>query len=230
MIRSAAIEIPSIHLDRCTNPQPTGIEALTTLLGQAAAYIDNLRNRLPEDGNALLGRVRGTGPGVSFGAYVDALQREFAVEMQSPFEGSDNVAGGVLLPQDAGIAYRDDGFLFLRFDANARDLPLHTHDHSERLIYVIEGRGFFHVRDSDSEGTTRHVPVRSRDVLMFRRGTLHTFSTQAEPLHLLSFHAPFIALNDPRQYSLPDEVVYPAETVCEQDSRVSCDAVWARLS
>ncbi len=224
-----AIEIPSIPLERPAKQQPTGIEAFATLLGQAAAYTENLRNRSPEDGNALIGRVRGTGPGVSFGAYVGALKRELAVEMISPFEGSDNVAGGVLLPQDAGIADRDDGFLFLQFDANCRDLPLHTHDHSERLIYVVEGRGFFHVRDSDSEGTTRHVPVRSRDVLMFRRGTLHTFSTQAEPLHLLSYHAPFIALDDPRQYSLPDEVVYPAETVCEQDSRVSCDAAWMRI-
>jgi len=230
MTRSAAIDIPSIHLDRHTYPQPTGPEAFTALLSQAAAYIENLRNRSPEDGNALLGRIRGTGPGVSFGAYIEALQREFAVKMASPFEGSDNVAGGVLLPQDAGIANRDDGFLFLRFDANCRDLPLHTHDHSERLIYVIEGRGFFHVQDGDQEGVIRHVPVRSRDVLMFRRGALHTFSTQAEPLHLLSYHAPFFALDDPRQFSLPKDAIYPAETVCEQDSRVSCDAAWMRLA
>jgi len=225
-----AIEIPSIPLERTENSQPTGIEALTTLLGQAAAYIENLRDRSPEDGNALLGRVRGTGPGVSFGAYVEALKREFAVEMISPFEGSDSVAGGVLLPQDAGLAGRDDGFLFLRFDASCRDLPMHTHDHSERLIYVVEGRGFFHVQDGGPEDSIRHVPVRSRDVLMFRHGTLHTFSTQTEQLHLLSYHAPFIALDDPRQYSLPDNVVYPAETACEKDSRVSCDAAWMRLA
>ena len=31
------------------------------------------------------------------------------------------------------------------------DLPMHVHDHSDRFIIVIKGRGFFHVTDESDK-------------------------------------------------------------------------------
>jgi len=111
---------------------------------------------------------------------------------------------------------------------------MHTHDHSERLIYVLEGRGIFHVAPSVPERATdpviRQVPVRSRDVLLFRRGTMHTFSTASEPLLLLSYHAPFIPLENERQYSVPPTTVLPGADIQTQRSRATCDPGWSRLA
>jgi len=153
--------------------------------------------------------------------------------MISPFEGSHNVAGGVLLPRQGGMTGRDDGFLFLRFDAGAHDLPMHTHEHSDRLIYVLEGRGFFHVSPQSLDDFTGdpiiHVPVRSRDVLLFRKGTMHTFSTESEPLSLLSYHAPFIPLENAAQYTIPNQCIYPATLADASQSKITCDPAWTKL-
>lgn len=212
---------------------PSGLDALMNLLNQASSYVACLRENPNLGHTALLGRVRGTGPGVSFGALVEAIKTDFPVRIASPFEGSTQVAGGVLLPSQAGLQNREDGFLFLRFEAGARDLPMHTHECSERLIYVLEGRGFFHISSQNVQAfdgkIMRHVPIRSRDVLLFKRGTVHTFSTEREPLWLLSYHGPFIPLEDPNQYTLPRIRVLPADRVARSDSRIACDPAWSRL-
>ncbi len=229
-----AIEISPVVLESDTTVSIDGRKALKALLCHATSYTASLHAAFTPMPRAVIGRVRGTGPGVSFGAMVDAIQESFPTALHSPFEGSHSVAGGVLLPEQAQLDDRDDGFLFLRFDAHSRDLPMHTHEFSDRLIYVLKGRGFFHVTPEDSPSFDgrhiRHVPVRSRDVLLFKRGTLHTFSTGPDPLFLLSYHAPFIPLDSPRQYTLPDRIVLPAETADVAESRITCDPAWSRLA
>ncbi|MCA9296792.1 MAG: cupin domain-containing protein [Phycisphaerales bacterium] len=201
-----------------------GHHAAAALIAQARHYVERL-NAL--DMRAVLGRVRGTGPGVSFGAVIETIRRGFPIDMQSPFEGSENVSGGILLPASWGTD-GDDGFLFLRFSPGTKDLPLHSHEHSDRFIYVLGGRGFFCVSEAAGEGgrdqTVRRVPIRSRDVVMFKRGVVHTFETANEPLRLLSYHAPFVPLNDPKQYSIA-----PIGHRSQEEPTIQCDAAWLRL-
>jgi len=47
------------------------------------------------------------------------------------------------------------------------------------------------------------IAARERDVFIFTRGVVHTFSTTDQPMVLLSCHLPFIHLDDARQYTLP---------------------------
>ncbi len=227
------MEIEPISLNCNVHTPIEGLQALKAIIQQAESYTATLQANDKHSPKAILGRVRGTGPGVSFGSLVDAIRSAFPVEMESPFEGSSNVAGGVLLPAEAGIHDRNDGLLFLRFGANTTDLPMHTHEHSDRFIYVLEGRGFFHVTHenvSEFDGhKVRHVPVRSRDVLLFKRGTVHTFSTGAEPMLLLSYHSPLISLTDPRQYKLPNRAILPPEIIDTSRSRITCDPAWSCL-
>lgn len=218
--------------------QPSGSRsAFLGLLDAAQSYVLELRRVTPLDppvpGYALLGRIRGTGPGVSFGALVDAMREAHPVVLQSPFEGSPTVGGAVLHPRDLLDEPRDDAMLLLRFDAGSVDLPMHAHEHSERFIYVVSGRGYFHVSDDPVTRLTpagiRHIPVRARDALMFRRGTVHTFSTDREPLLLLSYHGPYVALHDPAQYTLAQPTTCPAGLMDASRSAVSFDAAWNRL-
>ena len=128
---------------------------------------------------------------------------------------------------------RTDGFLALRFAAGTRDLPLHVHPASDRFILAIRGRGFFHVSAAPPHEAhrhpIRHAAVRDRDALMFRRGAVHTFSTAEHPLTLLSYHRPFIELEDPAQYVLTEPPLVPAAFLRDVQSRVSFDAAWTCL-
>ncbi len=199
----------------------TGIRRMHTLIEE-----DRLASR-----TALIGRVRGTGPAVSFGLLMQAIEVTFPTALQTPFEGSHNVGGAVLPLGELLQEDRTDGFLRLEFDVETKDLPMHVHEHSDRLIFVLSGRGFFHVSPEPSETIAakniRHVPVRSRDVLVFPRGTVHTFSTAAKSLQLLSYHWPYIPLNDPRQYTIPTPMVFPAAIADGAASRVRCDPAFS---
>ena len=135
--------------------------------------------------------------------------------------------------QVLGDPARTDGFLALRFSAGTRDRPLHVHPDSDRFIFAIGGRGFFHVsaapRDAVGGHPLRHAAVRDRDALMFRRGTVHTFSTAEHALTLLSYHRPFIELEDPAQYVLTEPPLAPAIFLRDMQSRVSFDGAWTVL-
>lgn len=211
---------------------PSGKEALAGLVNGAATCLRRLREAMGSRG-AAIGRIRGTGPGVSFGALVDRIESSFPLALRSPFEGSNSV-GGAVLTLDAALGEpRADALLKLRFAAGSVDLPMHAHEHSDRFIFVISGRGFFHISDrpvSKFDGANiRSVPVRDRDALMFLRGTVHTFSAPTEPLVLLSYHQPYIALDDARQYTLPACRACPMTAPDEFQSRVSCDPAWTIL-
>lgn len=182
---------------------------------------------------ALHSRVRGTGPCVAFGRLIELIETGLNLEWQSPFEGSHNVTGAAL-PADTVLGEnRDDGLLFLRFASNTKDLPLHIHPRSDRFIYVVGGRGYFHVATNDSDlrdaDSIHHVPARDRDVFMFPRGTVHTFSTDEHPLTLISYHRPFIRLDALDQYEIGHTSRLPRQFLSSVIGQVSFDAAWTRI-
>ncbi|MCB1745467.1 MAG: cupin domain-containing protein [Gammaproteobacteria bacterium] len=229
-----ALTLDSVTLGDAQSHRLAGPKLLERLLDTAARYVEQLRARvetrqLPAR-VALFGRVRGTGPGVSFTHLYERLRQAFPNPLVAPFEECDNVAGAVLESRVLIAPERDDAMLILRFEAGACDLPMHAHEDSERFIYVVSGRGLFHV-SSEAVGdftgeTIRHVPVRASDVLMFSRGTVHTFSTGDEPLLLLSCHAPYVPLESAEQYTIPAVRVCPGRSTDPEQSRIACDAAW----
>ena len=101
----------------------------------------------------------------------------------------------------------------LRFAGGTVDLPLHIHEFSDRFIVVDEGTGLFHYLPSALEpDELRSVIVRPGDVLAVTRGLLHTFTAPFGDLTLLSYHSPFFALDDARQFTVPPK---PRDTELE---------------
>ncbi|MCO6439362.1 MAG: cupin domain-containing protein [Phycisphaerae bacterium] len=131
----------------------------------------------------------------------------YPIELRSPFEGASSVAGAVWPGAELRNEDRDDGLAKLRFDRGACELPMHAHEYSDRFIVVLSGAGLYHFSaESLSDFTGRDVrsaSVTKGDVVCFTRGLVHTFSAPDQELVLLSYHAPLIAFDDPRQYSLP---------------------------
>ena len=88
-------------------------------------------------------------------------------------------ARGSVLPESELVGpQRADAFLILTLAPHTPVLPLHTHDKSDRFIFAVDGRGFFHTSPQPLEAgpsrRLRTVAVRDRDALMFRRGTVPT--------------------------------------------------------
>lgn len=188
---------------------PDGPSVLRALLGLARRASSGVPARLGCDPDrfAATGRIRGTGPGVSFGAAVAALETAWPLTLRSPFEGSDRVGGAAWVARDL-IDPNDNGAVVkLHWEAGADDLPMHVHIGSSRLLIVVGGRGFFHVSDRTVEtfdgSDVRTIAARRNDVFLFTPGVVHTFSTAEEPMTLLSCHLPYIPLDDPGQYTLP---------------------------
>jgi mannose-6-phosphate isomerase-like protein (cupin superfamily) len=135
------------------------------------------------------------------------IDHEYPIELESPFEGTDSIAGGLWSGRKLFGPSHDDALAKLRFEQGTLDLPLHVHEFSDRFIAVLEGGGVFHWSSETLEsfvGTNiRSVAVRTGDVLVFTRGLLHTFSAPHDVLTLLSYHSPEIPFDDTRQYTIP---------------------------
>ncbi len=179
----------------------SGYRVLAGILRMGQAAVDAMEGQ-----SVALGRLRGTGPGVSCKALADELETALPRTLEFPFEGSARVGGAVWsgellrppLPQSLAK---------LRWEPGANDLPMHTHESSDRCIIVLEGRGFFHISDEAGSAFTgervQTIAARERDVFVFRRGVVHTFSTTAWGMTLLSCQLPFVPFDDPGQYTLP---------------------------
>lgn len=190
--------------------KPVTHHSANTILRSLLTLAHTSMDATPHDGVRLrLGRIRGTGPGVSCGALIEELESVYPLNLEYPFEGSDRVGGAIWdcreILDDPSIT---DGIAKLHWRPQATDLPLHTHDHADRFIIVLEGRGFFHWSSQSAaafDGSAiETIAARSRDVFVFRRGLLHTFSTQQHGMTLLSVQLPLIAFDDPDQYGLPN--------------------------
>jgi hypothetical protein len=207
------------------NPRTAG-EALASILeagGQVLAQIT--AESAVSRPQLAVSRVRGTGRGVHFQGLVDRLEAERPVVLESPFEGSERVAGAVWRSESHAASLAK-----LRWSAGADDLPLHSHPDSDRFIIVQKGRGFFHyspLREHVFDGqNVRTIPARERDVFIFTRGLLHTFSTTGHAMTLLSVQSPFLAFDDPKQYRLAT----PLWVACDHpdsDPGIGLDPLWS---
>ncbi|UYV13489.1 MAG: cupin domain-containing protein [Phycisphaera sp.] len=227
-----AIELDPIQLNPERPGQPRGIGILEALLDAAQEVLEDLGAH--SDGPcAALGRVRGTGRGVSFSRLVAQLEADHPIELRFPFEGSDHVGGAVWRGNELVHPDRRDALAKLHWKANARDLPMHAHEHSDRFIIVLEGRGYFHVTDEPLHAFTgnhvRTIPARERDVFAFTRSVVHTFSTADHGMTLLSCQLPFLPFDDPGQYTLPEVRWTAAKYTTDADARVAFDPNWRLL-
>lgn len=183
--------------------------------------------------HAAIGRIRGTGPGASFSSLISQITTDHPIVLERPFEACKAIAGGVWRGDELVSPGNPDALLMLRFDPDTRDLPAHQHAESARFIVVLEGRGFFHVSDESFSAFTgesvRTTAVRERDVIAFEKGVLHTFSTAQHGMTLLSFHAPYIPLEDEGQYAVPSICWSARERVPLDSGRVVLEPSWRQL-
>lgn len=224
----ATLDLERLELRTLPGAEPSGEAVLRAILAMAQEALDRLWSHAHQP-TAALGRIRGTGRGISFGRLVDRLEADHPIELVSPFEGSTKVAGAVWAPDHSGAP----ALAKLRWDAGATDLPMHAHEHSDRFIIVLEGRGYFHVTGQDlgafDGSVVRTVPARERDVFAFTRGVVHTFSTDRSPMVLLSCQTPYLAFDDPRQYTLP-HCRWRARDHADEAPTVACDPAWSILA
>lgn len=238
MGRTEVTSLGRLELVVPEDSRPLGTRVLAGLVRLAEQAVDGLRTAQAIAGEsvpaAVLGRIRGTGRGVSFGQLIGELERTHPLTLAYRFEGSDRVGGaywsaGEILRLQATAAVAK-----LRWDSRATDLPMHVHDNSDRFIIVLDGRGMFHVSDESAVAFTgmrvRSVPAKPRDVFLFTRGTVHTFSTHAEPMTLLSCQLPFVSFDDPGQYRLPAVRWTAREFRDDYEVRVACDPAWSVLA
>lgn len=144
---------------------------------------------------------------------IDDLLASYPIRLESPFENTASIAGGLWSGRVLFGNTFDDALAKLDFSAGTLDLPMHVHEHSDRFIVVAAGRGRFWWSEEGLESFTgmrvESVEVGRGDVLVFTRGLMHTFSAPRGNLLLLSFHSPEITFDDPRQFTLPSTIWTP---------------------
>ncbi|HZW07086.1 MAG TPA: hypothetical protein VFF65_08170 [Phycisphaerales bacterium] len=203
------MELPPMTLAVADGPQQLGTRVLAGVLNLAQATLTEMQRIGQVAGQtrlAAVSRLRGTGRGVHFSDMVTALEQAHPVQLVSPFEDSHLVAGAAWEGPSLIGPGCTAALAKLRWSAGADDLPMHVHDHSDRFIIVDKGRGYFHVSDQpfdQFDGRVRTIPARERDVFVFTRGVVHTFSTADQPMTLLSCQLPFLPFDDPHQFRIP---------------------------
>lgn len=213
---------------------PVGIRTLAALLRLASESLEKAKAATRGERFAAVTRLRGTGRGIHFSNLVAALEAEHPLTLVSPFEDSDLVAGGVW---DGNVLIGGNckaALAKLRWSAGADDLPMHVHDFSDRFIIVHEGRGFFHVSDQgfdEFDGSdVRSIPAHERDVFIFTRGVVHTFSTLDQPMTLLSCRLRYVAFDDPDQFRIPAHRWIARDNPERAVPCVACDPAWTVLA
>ncbi len=146
------------------------------------------------------GRIAVGSMAQSISVLADQLLRAHPTRVEPGFEGNAGISGGAWRNDDD----EGDALVYLRFSEGTVDLPLHVHEFSDRFIAVAEGSGLFHYMPAGENcGELRSVVVQAGDVVVFTRGLVHTFTAPIAELVLLSYHAPFLAFGDARQFRIP---------------------------
>jgi mannose-6-phosphate isomerase-like protein (cupin superfamily) len=224
-----ALTIEGLELSLPPIESRTGADILGAILVMASKAVAGLQSQCSGP-SAVVGRLRGTGREIHFRDLVAKLEADHPITLRAPFEDSQLVAGAAW---DASLlrgGWSQGGLAKLRWSAGADDLPMHIHEHSDRFIIVDSGRGYFHVSNQDADSfdgsDVRTIPARERDVFLFTRGVVHTFSTAESPMTLLSCQLPYMAFDDPRQYRLPSFRWIAREQPELTPPRVACDPAW----
>lgn len=232
MPRPLTLELPPLPLNLPRTVEPIGQRVLAGLIDLGQVAVERMLERTPSPRVAGVTRLRGTGRGVHFSDLFEALEAEHPLELQSPFEGSERVAGAVWPARAVGG--RINSLAKLRWAARADDLPMHVHDFSDRCIIVLSGRGYFHISDQPIErfdgSDVRSIPARERDVFAFTRGVVHTFSTAREPMELLSVQLPYLPFDDPAQYRLPPHLWIARDNPERVPPTIQLDPSWMLLT
>lgn len=149
---------------------------------------------------------------------MELAERSRPIELQTPFEDCETIAGGLWTADHVFDIPREDGLTKLCFTDGTNDLLAHVHEHSDRCLFVLEGEGTFHASPCDwrsFNGTgIESVPVRAGDVVVSNRGVLHTFIAPRRELVLMRHHSSSLAFDDPRQFIIP-EVTWMAPDRCD---------------
>jgi hypothetical protein len=231
--------LPRVSLPIDPMKSYSGTDVLAALMKWAEQLVSRLHQEANGTPTALLGRLRGNRRDLHFSELVAKLEADHPVTMQSPFEGSDRVSGAVWVAKDILRGSKpavsiDASLAKLHWAAHANDLPMHVHDFSDRCIIVDKGRGYFHVTNESPDSFTGRkvhtIPARERDVFLFTRGVVHTFSTAEYPMTLLSCQLPYLAFDDPKQYRLPGVRWTAATQADTYSARIGTDAVWQYLA
>ena len=133
---------------------------------------------------------------------IRSLCDDYPLNLESPFEDVETISGGIWRAPEILKDGDQDALLRLHFQANTLDLSLHSHDYSDRVIFVADGCGVFEHVVGSSRMERNSIEVKAGDALVFSRGTVHTFRTTDCDLQLLSYHSPYMDLSDERQFSL----------------------------
>ena len=161
--------------------------------------------------------VGSTAPSPS--ALADQLLQAHPIRVEPGFEGIAGISGGAW-PDDAND---DDALAYLCFSEGTVDLPLHVHEFSDRFIAAADGFGLFHyMHEGASCNELRSLVVQAGDVIVFKRGLVHTFTAPVADFVLLSYHAPFFAFDDARQFRVTRRLLGNA-VVRTQGTVVSID-------
>lgn len=179
-------------------------------IGRGAVRIlrDHCEHKSPDGRACFVGQLPGWIEGAKLRDFMHRVELEHPIRPEAPFEGTQRIAGAAWLAKRHLGENSDDGIAKLCFAPNTANLPLHTHEQSERFIFCLQGRGMFHYSRSSSDefdgSKTREAPIRAGSFVLFSRQVLHTFSSCRPGMVLISYQAPSLAFNDPNQYTLPE--------------------------
>jgi quercetin dioxygenase-like cupin family protein len=186
-----------------------GLAQLLEIGRRAVEVLQQHCRRRSPDGRALFaGQLPGWIEGVKLRAFMHRIELEHPIHPEAPFEGTSRIAGAAWLASREFGEDVADGIAKLCFAPNTAELPLHTHEQSERFIFCLHGRGTFHytktMLDDFDGGETKEVCIRAGSFVLFSRQVLHTFSASRPGMVLVSYQSPSLAFDDPDQYTLPN--------------------------
>lgn len=136
------------------------------------------------------------------------------LELERPFEGSNKIFGLVIGKEQDQIKQNQEyGFLRLLFEENTQDLPFHCHPHSDRFIIITKGNGHFFYSPQDIDNvkasSITKESIRAGTFIYFSQKLVHTFSTESSTMEFISFHVPYITIDDEMHFSLSKERITP---------------------
>lgn len=184
------------------------LETLFSIGRRAVGILREHCHRVAPDGRALfVGQLPGWVEGARLRAFMDEVESEHPICPEAPFEGTERIAGAAWLAAEHLREAADDGVAKLCFAPGTDDLPLHTHEQSERFIFCLAGRGRFHYSHETLRAfggsDVRYADIRAGSFVLFSRDVLHTFSASERGMVLVSYQSPSVPFDDPDQYTLP---------------------------